>query len=62
MRKKPFEKFKEECGKIAITIEGDYTIIIDKGLNKFKYHTMIYDVHIHNKNDIITIYVYKKSS
>lgn len=60
MKKKPFEKFKEEVGKIAVSVEGDYIYVIDKDLNKFKYHSTIYDVHIHSKNDIITIYVYKK--
>jgi hypothetical protein len=58
MKNKLWEKFKSECGKISISIEGDYTIIVDKDLNKFKYHRADYDVHIHNKNGIIKIYVY----
>jgi hypothetical protein len=58
MKKKLYEKFKAKCGDIAISMEGDYTIIVNRDCDKFKYCRDMYDIHIHNKNGIITIYVY----
>lgn len=56
--KKPEYKFKDECGKIAISVKGNYTIIVDKELNKYKFHSQDNDIHIHSKSGVITVNVY----
>lgn len=58
MKNKPSETFKAECGKIAINIEGNYTIIVDEDLNKYVYNNINSHIHTHNKNGVITVYIY----
>ena len=56
------EKFIAKNGDLAISIEGDYTIIVDRDLNKFKYNSWDYDVSVNNKNGRISVYVRKSNT
>lgn len=62
MTRKIHENFIGKNGDIAISIEGDYTIIVDRDMNKFKYDRYNYDVSINNKGGKISVYVRKHNN
>jgi len=62
MSRQIHEKFIEKNGDLAISIEGDYTIIVDRDMNKFKYDRHNYDVSINIKNGKISVYVRKANA